>query len=252
MTIDAPKAEQTARLRRLWKEAFGDSEEFLDSFFSLAFAPERCRCVTEAGQVTAALYWFDCSCRGEKMAYLYAVATAEASRGQGLCRALMEDTHGHLRKLGYAGAILVPAGEELRRMYGKMGYLPGTTVSELTCDAGGKAVDIQVLDGLEYERRRRELLPPSGVRLVGAMTALLQDQLGLFGGDDFVLAAWVEDGVLHGEELLGSAASAPEIVRALGAEKGIFRIPGEEEPFAMYCPLTEGCPKPGYFGIAFG
>lgn len=100
MRIDRPVPEQLPQLRQLWKVSFGDSEEFLDSFFSLAFAPERCRCVTEAGQLTAALYWFDCSCRGEKMAYLYAVATAEASRGQGLCRALMEDTHGHLRKLG--------------------------------------------------------------------------------------------------------------------------------------------------------
>ena len=77
MTIDLPKPGQIPQLRQLWQEAFGDSDAFLDSFFSLSFAPERCRCVTEENHVTAALYWFDCSCHGGKMAYLYAVATGK-------------------------------------------------------------------------------------------------------------------------------------------------------------------------------
>ena len=86
MTIDAPNVEQTAWLRRLWKEAFGDSDAFLDRFFTIAYSPDRCRCVTADGRVTAALYWFDCDCQGEKLAYLYAVATAQDCRGRGLCR----------------------------------------------------------------------------------------------------------------------------------------------------------------------
>ena len=252
MTIDAPKPWQIPQLRQLWQEAFGDSDAFLDSFFSLGFSAERCRCVTEEDRVTAALYWFDCSCDGRKMAYLYAVATEKDSRGRGLCRMLMENTHAHLGQMGYLGTILVPATEPLREMYGKMGYSPGTTVSSLRCGAREGTVRLKILDRLAYERRRRELLPASGVLQEGAMTALLQDQMGLFGGDDFILAAWVEDGVLHGEELLGSVASAPEIVRALRAEKGVFRIPGGDEPFAMYCPLADDCPGPDYFGLAMG
>lgn len=252
MTIDMPRTEQIPRLRQLWQEAFGDSDGFLDSFFSLAFAPERCRCVTEGDKVTAALYWFDCGCDGGKMAYLYAVATEKESWGRGLCRMLMADTHAHLKQAGYLGTILVPATEALRNMYGKMGYSPATAVSTLRCDAEEKTGELKVLDRFEYERRRRELLPAGGVVQEGTMTALLQDQMGLFGGENFVLAAWVEDKVLHGEELLGSVASAPEIVRALGAEKGIFRVPGGEEPFAMYFPLAEECPKPAYFGLAMG
>ena len=60
MTIDSPKIDQLPQLRALWKEAFGDTDAYLDSFFTLGFSPERCRCVTEDGQVSAALYWFDC------------------------------------------------------------------------------------------------------------------------------------------------------------------------------------------------
>ena len=252
MTIDRPRVEQISALRQLWQEAFGDSQDYLDSFFSLAFSPDRCRCMTEGHRVTAAVYWFDCSYKGEKLAYLYALATAEDRRGQGLGRRLMDDTHTHLKALGYAGAVLVPASDGLRKMYEKMGYLPGTRVRELRCRAGEQPVAVKILDRAQYEARRRAMLPDGGVLQEGAATALLADQFGLFGGEDFLLAAWIEEGVLHAEELLGNADAAPGILNALGVEEGIFRMPGEEMDFAMYRPFTENCPKPGYFGISLG
>ena len=252
MTIDTPKPEQIAGLRQLWKEAFGDTDAFLDRFFSVAFAAERCRCVTEDSRVMAALYWFDCSCRGEKLAYLYAVATAKDCRGRGLCRRLLEDTHSHLKSLGYAGTILVPADDALRQMYGRMGYLPGTTVDEFTCLTGERETPVRILDKAEYLRRRRSLLPENAVDQEGLLTDLLSEQCGLFGGDGFLLAAWKEGGVLHAEEFLGNRETATGVVKALGAEKGIFRTPGKGKPFAMYCPLKANCPGIGYFGISFG
>ena len=252
MTIDAPKNEQIGQLRRLWREAFGDTEIFLDSFFSIAFSTDRCRYVTEDGRVTAALYWFDCDCRGEKLAYLYAVATAKDCRGRGLCRRLMEHTHAHLERLGYTRTILVPADEALRQMYGKMGYLPGTTVTEFTCPAEEMPVALKMLTAEEFAQRRREMLPEGGVDQTGPLTELLADQCGLFGGEDFLAAAWTEDGVLHAEEFLGNRDIAPGIVKALGAGRGVFRAPGEDKPFAMYRPLKTCCPKPEYFGISMG
>ena len=102
MTIKQPAVDHIPALRLLWKEAFGDSDAFLDGFFRTGFDAARCRCTED---VAAALYWFDCTWKGKKLAYVYAVATAEASRCRGLCRMLMEDTHRHLETLGYAGAI---------------------------------------------------------------------------------------------------------------------------------------------------
>ena len=252
MTIDAPKPAQMIQLRQLWKEAFGDSDAFLDSFFTIAFSKERCRCVVEDDRPVAALYWFDCGYEGEKLAYLYAVATAKDHRGQGLCRLLLENTHEHLKNKGYAGTILVPASDALGQMYGRMGYLPGSTVSEWSCPAGERETPVRLLSKDVYLRRRRELLPGDAVDQEGPLTDLLAEQCGLFGGEDFLLAAWTEDGVLYAEEFLGDRGSAPGIVKALGAIRGVFRTPGSEKAFAMYCPLEETCPKIGYFGIAFG
>ena len=101
MRIDKPAPGSEAALRRLWQQAFHDDDAFLDIFFDVAFSHDRCRCVTIDGEIVAVLYWFDCSCCGQRMAYLYAIATDKDRRGQGLCRALMEDTHRHLVSRGY-------------------------------------------------------------------------------------------------------------------------------------------------------
>ena len=87
MNINHPTPEQIPSLRTLWKEAFGDFDPFLDAFFATAFDEKRCLAVNGAD---AACYWLDCACAGQKIAYLYAVATAKHRQGQGFCRALME------------------------------------------------------------------------------------------------------------------------------------------------------------------
>ena len=95
MNIDKPNPTQIPALRNLWKEAFGDTDAFLDTFFSTAFSEERCRLVTIEVDVAAALYWFDCLYMDQSAAYSYAVATATAYRGQGICHKLMADTSQH-------------------------------------------------------------------------------------------------------------------------------------------------------------
>ena len=60
MTIDQPSQHQLQQLQQLWKEAFADEDAFLDSFFRVGYAPERCRCLTlevrESNAPAIALY----------------------------------------------------------------------------------------------------------------------------------------------------------------------------------------------------
>lgn len=251
MTIDAPKPEQNRQLRALWQEAFGDSEEFLDTFFVTAFHKDRCRCVSVHGKVAAALYWFRCSHMGQPVAYLYAVATAKAHRGKGLCRALMEDTHAHLEKLGYAGAVLVPGSEALFRLYAGLGYQVCGGISEITYTPDDRGTTLHRVDKEGYARLRRELLPSGGVVQERENLDFLQAQAALYAGPDFLLTARQEGDQLHGLELLGNATAAPGVLRALGCVSGTFRVPGDT-PFAMYRPLGNSTlPQPAYFGLAF-
>ena len=117
MTVDYPTAGAVSGLRELWKEAFDDSDLFLDAFFSHGFSPRRCRCVTENGVVLAALYWFEAPCGESRFAYLYAVATAASHRGKGLFSMILADTKEVLKEAGFDGILLVPENEALGRMY---------------------------------------------------------------------------------------------------------------------------------------
>lgn len=238
-------------LRRLWREAFGDTDSFLDCFFGTAFSPDRCRYLTRDGELAAALYWFDCEYDGGKLAYLYAVATAVRFRGQGLCHALMADTHRHLAGLGCRGTLLVPENQTLFRLYQGMGYMPCCSAREFTCAPGPEAAPLRRIGAAEYGALRRGLLPKGGVRQEGENLTFLEAWTELYAGPDFLLAARRKGDTLNGLELLGDPAAAPGILRALDCRTGTFRLPGPGENFAMYRPLTPG-PVPTYFGFDFG
>ena len=251
MNCKYPDSRETQQLLRLWKDVFGEYDGFWELFLETGYLPDHCRCMVENGQVTAGLAWFDCSCGEDRIAYVYAVVTDPAHRGKGLCRKLMADVHALLQQQGYASVMLVPAEQGLREMYRKMGYENATTVSELVCTAGETAADVRNLSPEEYARLRRELLPNNGVLQEGRNLSFLAAQARLFAGDNFLLAAYLENDQLHGMELLGNVAAAPGILRALGCETGKFQIPGKDRPYAMLHKLKKDAVIPQYFGLAF-
>ena len=248
MIIDQPQ--DTTPLRALWQQAFGDTEEFLDIFFSAAYAPDRCRCLYADGQLAAMLYWFDCQWDGKRLAYLYAVATDAAFQGRGLCRALMENTHAHLKSLGYHGAILVPNGADLFGLYEKLGYRTCGYVTEFSAAASETPIPLRQVTAAEYARLRRQYLPREGVIQEDETLALLEAFSGFYAGDELLLAAYPEKGKCKVCELLGNPAAAPGVLAALGYSEGSFRVPGTGKPFAMYHPLTLDPAAPGYLGLA--
>lgn len=240
----------TEQLKDLWQLAFGDGEEFIDLFFRTAYSANRCLYLTDNGQITAALYWLDCEYKGQKQAYIYAVATHPEHRGKGLCRRLMDMTHKRLKALGYHAALLCPADDGLRRMYRKMGYRVVTGVAEFEAVAG-KSLLLRKLDAREYEKLRKKYLPEDGVLQEGVSTDYLASYAQLYAGEDFLLAGSFYEGSFIGMELLGNRDAAPGILAALGYERGRFRCPGMEIPFGMFLPLREDAQEPGYLGLVF-
>lgn len=250
MRIDHPASRHIPALRQLWQEAFGDSDAFLDSFFTAGFDPQRCRCVLAEDRPMAMVYWFCQHWEGGKAAYLYAIATAKEARHRGFCAALMADTHALLESQGYDGTILVPANESLARMYEKMGYEYATTVTEFSCQASLAPVTVTKISPEEFQKLRSALLPPGSLQPDHAGLAFLETQASFYAGDGFLLTGREEDGAFFGMELLGDSAAAPGILQALGLSSGTFRSPGKDIPFAMYRPLTDA-PPPAYFPFAF-
>ena len=245
-------ARDRGALRRLWQEAFGDSEDFLNLFEQTAYSPMRTRRLTVDGTCAAALYWFDCEYEGKKIAYLYAIATAKEQRGKGLCRRLMENTHEHLKQKGYAAAMLVPSEPRLFGFYERLGYRNATKVSERVCFAADEPIELVRIGEEEYGRLRRRMLPDGGVVQEKDQLTYLAAQAELYRGEKILLAARREAGELIGMELLGDPEVAPKILCALGASNGRFRTVGQAQDFSMIYPLCDqNCPTPTYFGLAF-
>jgi len=253
MKIHKPSSTQIIGLRLLWKEAFGDTDNFLDCFFNFAFHVNRCRCVTIDNDVVAMLYWFDCQLESKTIAYIYAVATKKDYQKKGLCRALLEHTHSQLKSLGYAGAILVPGSDKLFQFYKKMGYETCSEICEFEATANSANIMVRHVDKKEYGMLRRKMLPFNSVIQEKENLDFLECQADFIAGNDFLLAFSKESSKdsLHVIEFLGNSKLASSILYKLGFSKGTFRGPGKGIPFAMYHNLTKENLIPNYFGLAF-
>ncbi len=256
LEISTPDNTQIPALRQLWKEAFGDSDAFLDTFYTTAFCKDRCLCVSSHTDVVAALYWFDCSFADKPVAYIYAVATAKACQKQGLCHKLLKNTHQHLKSLGYTGALLVPGDRDLFHLYEGMGYQTACYMRQFSCTASTSHPDtsqfLRRIEKAEYATLRRRFLPVNGVIQESENLDFLEKQMDFYAGEDFLLTACIENNALYGTELLGNTDIAPQILQALGCQKGTFRTPGKDTPFAMYYTFDKTNPiAPAYFGLAF-
>lgn len=244
MTIEfrPPRMGEEPRLRHIFRQAFDDGGEFAESFFRTSFSPERCR-VASSGEIAAALYWFDCHVRGERAAYLYAIATEEASRGRGVGSALIRDTLDHLEKRGYRAAFLVPAEMGLFGYYERLGFRVAGTVSEETVTAGSP-IPVRELTAAEYGALRRKFLPENGVEQ-DACLELLGGYASFYAAERSLAA--VSESMVW--ELLGDREGAPGLLAALGIPKAAVRTPGPGRPFAM----ARWFGQPGtavYLGIA--
>ena len=232
-------------LWQLWKQAFGDSEEYLDLFFKAAYAPERSLVLEGIG---GAAYWLDCSLEDRRLAYVYGVAVREELKGQGIGTAMMKALQAHLERQEYDGILLVPGDERLRDYYQKLGYRTLSWQNRFTALAGSPAEMVRVT-AEEYAILRRQYLGQYGVVQEKENLALLSGMADFFRGDGFLAA--LEPGEGNCPELLGDPQAAPGITAALGLESCDFRTPGKELPYAMGLSLKDKLPERLYFGFGF-
>lgn len=119
-------AEVATEVRALWKSAFGDSDEFIDTFFECFGAGRYAHILLQGRQLISMLFALPCSLHAAgveyRAAYIYAVATDEAFRGRGCMAYLMHRVHTALCEQGCDAALLLPADARLWRYYGKLGY----------------------------------------------------------------------------------------------------------------------------------
>lgn len=151
MTVRLTENKDFSELKRLWKAAFGDSDETIQHF--LEAAPLACAlCACDKDDIVASMYLFDCELyvggARRRTAYMYALATDEKRRGEGIMTELIEYACKFLRAGGYDFALLSPADDRLSHYYEKRGF-------SLFCNA--KVADIPAYSVFNIPTETRRL-----------------------------------------------------------------------------------------------
>ncbi len=113
-------------MKQLWREAFGDSEEFIDTFFTKFYRPSRAFLAFEDGELVSMLYYMDvkakCGKKRLKTAYLYGVATKLSERRRGHFRLLHNAFLDEVKNKRYDAVLVMPADDTLFGFYKDFGY----------------------------------------------------------------------------------------------------------------------------------
>ena len=112
--------------RALWKLCFGDSDSFLDLFFSKKYKPQNNSFIRKDGKVVSALqrlpYRMSYAGLDVAVAYVAGASTLPEQRGRGLMTQLLAEAHECMYREGKVFSLLIPANEGLIDFYARSGY----------------------------------------------------------------------------------------------------------------------------------
>lgn len=124
--IRLSRPEDLPLLKALWMEAFPDSPEATDFYFAKRNRYDNLLLDEQDGHLRGMLSMLPIELvsggRAYPARYFFAIATDLRFRGQGISTALIREAEEITRRRGEVASLLVPAGEDLFRFYGKRGY----------------------------------------------------------------------------------------------------------------------------------
>ena len=249
--LSSPKYKE--KMYSLWQSCFGDDRETIDMFFKNSFSYENAVICTDKAEVVSQLFLLpEKLSLGEKeyfAYYIYAAATAESYRKQGIMGSLLEFTSALAadRKADYL--FLVPATEKLFDYYEKFGFYKALyaekTVLKLT---GGEPLDIKSTEPSDIKKAalKREKLLKGVNRVVWRENEikLFSDFLGddgkiVFGDDFYVSYSPAENGVFVTELLCeGTYENALDVLKKTGENTFFVSVPEEKAAELKNCKRT--------------
>lgn len=113
--------ETKAQTRRLWATCFGDSEDFMDIYFSEKYTDDVNVACEADGKIVAAAqllpYRMKLFGQTARVGYLSGLATLPEARGKGHAAKVLRKAHRRLYKEGAVLSYLIPGNNGLRRFY---------------------------------------------------------------------------------------------------------------------------------------
>ena len=133
MNISFASERDTPFVRRIWKECFGDTESYMDAFFSFLYSPDKTLVAKQNGTCVGVLqvfpHTFFVNGKAHKAMYIGGVSVLPAYRMQGIAKKLMAEAELYMQKENIEISFLVPFSFSF---YEKMGYKCISYLSEFS------------------------------------------------------------------------------------------------------------------------
>ncbi len=125
MIICHPEKNDIPALKQMWKSVFGDTDEYIELFFSRVFTFEN-SLVIKDNKVISMVFFPEYRakiCGIERtVGYICGAATLPEYRKKGLMGKLLFEAHNIMMQKGYSASVLIPASESLFDYYAGFGY----------------------------------------------------------------------------------------------------------------------------------
>ena len=140
--IDFANEKTASDVRTMWKICFGDTEQFIDLYFSNKYRDENTLIYFENNVAVASLQMLPCKIRfyGEVITFYYlaGLCTLPEYRNKGYMRYLIEKAYKVMHERSIPLSILIPAEDWLYNYYAKFGF-------ETTFEKGIESIDLKLL-----------------------------------------------------------------------------------------------------------
>lgn len=108
--------------KKLWKEVFGDNDDFIDNFMSLYYCEENMLTIEKQDILLSMLHLIPFKFNGELVGLIYALGTTTKARNRGYATTLIKEAIEKGLQKEYAAIMLIPENEELHIFYEKQGF----------------------------------------------------------------------------------------------------------------------------------
>lgn len=262
-------ARELDALKGLWVDTFHDSPVVVEHFFKTAVTEQDIVVAICDGRVASALYMLDSTItnngKSYKALYIYAVCTHPDYRGRGLMRACFDLLSEVAKARGVDYLFLVPAGDELFKMYEKLGfktcfyYSEGTVFArDLNCKAPtSERLDFDSFINIRNSYSRKFNLATLGERAFNGFLMPGSESIGAIKVGNGYAIYEIEDGGVTVHELFGDEKillkSVFDLTRVEALTLRGFSDGNSSVPFGMYSVVGDAPEiNNAFFGIPYG
>lgn len=135
--IRLAKKGEIARQKEIWKLCFGDSDQYIDFYYTNRYEEDETALFLQGGEILSMLTMLPIKIvttdqRRLHSTMLYAIATHPKYQHKGFATKLIDFAQEYRRNMGDACAVMVPSGQQLFAFYRHQGYKDGFYIREVS------------------------------------------------------------------------------------------------------------------------